>query len=306
MRFKGFDLNLLVALDALLSARSVTAAAERLHLSQPAMSAALNRLREALDDEILVPHGKRMVATVYAEQLHAAVQDLLVRIEGAVSLSTHFNPDTSERQFRIAASDYITEVLLVPVMREIVLRAPRIGIRLVPPAANVAVPFQRGEIDLIIAPKPYLMQEHPCELLFDDRFVLVGWAENPAFQTLIDRDVFFAHGHIAVEFGQDRERAYSEWQMARYAKQRRVEIVVPAFNLVAPMLIGTRRMALMHERLALAQAQRLPLAIAPNPFDFPLLEEWMQNHESRGRDAGLDWLKAVIKQVAAGQLPGKL
>jgi LysR family nod box-dependent transcriptional activator len=306
MRFKGFDLNLLVALDALLTARSVTGAAEHMHLSQPAMSAALNRLRDSLGDEILVSHGKRMVATVYAEQLHAAVQDLLVRIEGTVSLSTNFDPGTSERQFRIAASDYIAEVLLVPVMRALGALAPKIGIRIIPPGSTLALPFQRGEIDLIITPKQYLLQDHPSELLFDDRFVLVGWANNPAFRASVGKEAFFAHGHVAVELGQDRARAYSESQMAKHSKQRRVEIVVPAFTMVAPMLIGTNRMALMHERLALAQARVLPLAIRPNPFDFAKLEEWMQFHESRTRDAGLLWLKAIILEVAERRLGQEL
>ncbi|HSI16835.1 MAG TPA: LysR family transcriptional regulator, partial [Sphingomonas sp.] len=106
MRFQGLDLNLLVALDVLIEERSVSRAAERLHLSQPAMSAALRRLRDYFNDPILAAHGKKMIPTPHALRLRGALRTLLTDVERMVSLSTQFDPATSQRRFRIGTSDY--------------------------------------------------------------------------------------------------------------------------------------------------------------------------------------------------------
>ena len=125
MRFQGLDLNLLLALDVLIEERSVSRAAERLHLSQPAMSAALRRLRDYFNDPILAAHGKRMIPTPHALALREQLRALLTDIERMVSISTQFDPAQSERRFRVGASDYLTTVLftrLVPQLERVALR----------------------------------------------------------------------------------------------------------------------------------------------------------------------------------------
>ena len=116
MRFKGLDLNLLVALDALLETRSVSAAASRLNLSQPAMSAALSRLRDYFGDDLLVASGKRMYPTAYAETLYPQLKDCLAGLDSLISNPTLFDPKTSLRTFRIIGSDYVTAAALVPLI----------------------------------------------------------------------------------------------------------------------------------------------------------------------------------------------
>lgn len=108
MRFKGLDLNLLLAFDTLLHTRSVSRAADRMHLSQAAMSSALGRLREYFGDEILIVQGKRMYPTAFAESLVPRVKECLRRVKDVISTSPTFDPGTSERTFRIVVSDYIT------------------------------------------------------------------------------------------------------------------------------------------------------------------------------------------------------
>lgn len=299
MRFKGLDLNLLVALDALLEERSVTAAAERMHLSQPAMSSALGRLRRYLGDDILVPFGKRMMPTVHAEQLHRSVRALLLQVEQVLSLSTVFDPAVSQRQFRLGASDYIIEVLIGPVIGHLAAVAPGIEIAVVSPSAAMGQALLRGEIDCIITPRSYLLADHPAELLFVDRHVVVGWSGNPQMVAPITEEQFFAAGHVVAEFGADRMPAFSEQQMHGVPRARRIEVVVPSFTSVAAALIGTNRLALMHERLAIAQARTRPLVYSPIPFVFPKFEEMLQFHVTRERDAGLIWLRGVIGAVAA-------
>lgn len=298
MRFKGLDLNLLVALDALLAERSVSGAAERLHLSQPAMSAALGRLREHLDDPILLPLGRRMVPTAYAERLAAPVARLLAEIERLTTASGPFDPAESRRVFRICASDYITQVLLVPLVRELAQSAPGIGIEIIPQVEVPSVEIEKGEIDLLIAPEDYVSRQHPAEPLFRERHVVVGWRDNPAMAGPMTQERFYAQGHIVVAFGRSRTPAFAEQQMKFLGRERRVEVVAPTFSSVPALLVGTTRLAVMQRRLAAAAARLLPLATAPLPFDFPDLVETQQHHRTREGDEGLAWLRGTLRDLA--------
>src|SRR5687767_5141559 len=106
MRFERLDLNLLVALDVLIEERSVSVAANRLFLSQPALSGALNRLREYFNDELLVQSGRQMILTPKAEELRAPVREALMFIRSRITTPSDFDPATAQRKFILVASDY--------------------------------------------------------------------------------------------------------------------------------------------------------------------------------------------------------
>jgi DNA-binding transcriptional LysR family regulator len=118
MRFGRLDLNLLVALDALLTEKSVSLAADRLCLSQSATSSALGRLRDYFGDELLVVRGRQMVLTARAESLVEPVRAVLEQVRSTIAVAPQFDPATADRQIRIMASDYSTEVLLATVALE--------------------------------------------------------------------------------------------------------------------------------------------------------------------------------------------
>ncbi|WEK46309.1 MAG: LysR family transcriptional regulator [Candidatus Andeanibacterium colombiense] len=133
MRFKGLDLNLLAALSVLLEERSVSGAAARLHLSQPAISGALARLRGYFGDPLLVMQGKRMIPTAHAQALQPQLQAVLAQIDKLIAGAAQFDPPTAKRTFRISLSDYLITVLasgLVPRLRS---EAPNILLDLAPP-----------------------------------------------------------------------------------------------------------------------------------------------------------------------------
>src|SRR4029078_3421943 len=121
-----FDLNLLVALDALLTERNVTRAGNRLNLSQSAMSGALARLRHYFRDELLVPVGRQMVLAPVAEVLAEPVRDILLQIRGTLGSKPRFDPSTATRHLSLAVSDYVTEILMVDVLRSARCEAPHI------------------------------------------------------------------------------------------------------------------------------------------------------------------------------------
>lgn len=298
MRFKGLDLNLLVALDALLETRSVSTAARRLNLSQPAMSAALARLRLYLKDEVLVADGKRMLPTAYAEALAPRLKVQLRGLDALLTSSAGFDPASAERTFSIIATDYITAVVLAPLMVGLETAASGLRLEIRSPYDDSAEQLAMGRVDLLITPDGFLHPDHPVELLFEERQVLVGWSGNPLFRRRLTEAEVFDCGHVAVSFGQQRTASFADRQLALLGAARRVEATAPTFMAVPWLLRGTGRIAFMHERLARAMAETFPIAIADIPFDFPVMREMVQHHRSRGDDEGLAWMRRQILAAA--------
>jgi len=296
VRFKGLDLNLLVALDILLEERSVSRAAERMNISQPAMSGALARLRDYFRDPILVSEGKRMFPSAYAESLVPQLRASLRGLDALVS-STSFDPMTSRRTFKIIASDFIIVTLLARVIAELAEAAPAVQFDLIATDTDSTQILAEGKVDLLVMPDSMNHPDHPTQLLFEERHVVVGWNRNPLFERELTEADFLSSGHVVVAFGRGRLASFADQQLARDGKQRRVEVISGSFGNVPWLLIGTPRLALMHEQMAIAAARHFPISFAPVPFDFPLMRETMQYHAARETDDGLRWLR---DRLAAG------
>jgi LysR family transcriptional regulator, nod-box dependent transcriptional activator len=296
MRLDNFDLNLLVAFDVLLEERSVTRAASRLNLTQSAMSAALKRLREAFQDELLVLHGKRMIPTAHALTLAPEVASTISRLRSLIATGTGFDPAESKRRFRIDASDYITTVLLAPLIGTLQEEAPGVRLDLALPSAESNRRLEDGEIDLLITPDEFLEGDHPRELLFEERHVVAGWKGNPVFAGALTKDTYFASGHVVVQIF-DRD-TFIESILYQRVPGRRIEVIAQSFIQVPWLLRGTRRLSVMHERLAKVAAPVFDLAIADAPFVLPAMREMMQHHITRSNDTGLAWLRDRLTQSA--------
>lgn len=297
MRLDNFDLNLLVVFDILLEERSVTRAARRLNVTQPAISSALKRLRESFQDELLVLHGKKMIPTQHALNLAPEISAELVRLKSLLATSTRFDPATSRRRFQINASDYITTVLLVPLIEALQNEAPGIRLNLSLPGSDSSDRLEAGEIDLILTPDEFMQGDHPRELLFEERHVIVGWKDNPLLEGELSLEEFLTCGQVIVQIsGQD---TFVEASLRKRFPDRCIEVAAQSFIQVPWLLRGTQRISVMHERLAKMMAPALDLRIADLPLDVPLMREMMQYHSTREQDAGLTWLRARIKQLAA-------
>lgn len=304
MRFKRFDLNLLLALDVLLKEQSVSRAARQLNLSQPAMSAALGRLRDYFNDPILVAYGKKMLPTAHAQSLAPVVARLLTDVDALISASTVFDPATSERTFRICASDYVTTVLVGPLLAELAKEAPGVRIEISVPDDEALGKLEQGTTDLLLVPESFTSKDHPCKLLFEERHVVVGCRKNPIFRRPLTREAFFAAPHIAVTLS--HQTTFAEEQL-RMVGPRRIEMVAPSFLAVPWMLPNTDRLAVMHERLAWIMVKKLPLRMAPLPFPFPPMREMAQYHATREADGGVQWLlqrmlehATVVREASTG------
>lgn len=296
MRLDRFDLNLLVAFDILVEERNVTRAAHRLNLTQSAMSAALRRLREAFADDILVQHGKKMIPTAAALSLAPEISAMVADLRGLIARGLTFNPADSQRMFRIVASDYITTVLLGPLVARLQETAPHVRIEVTLPRNDINERLEDGDIDLIISPARFLEGPHPKELLFEERHVVVGWTGNPLIRDGLTEAVYHQAGHVTVSVS--RDGTFIENHLRDHGDRRRIEIVCAAFSQVAWMLPGTTRLALMHERLARVMAKVLPLRILEPPIALPIMQEMLQYHHARAADPGLSWLREQLRGAA--------
>ncbi len=300
MRFNRLDLNLLVVFDALLRERSVTKAARELNLSQPAMSASLARLRLYFNDDILVPQGKRMLPTAHAQNLAPMVAQALADIEMRIMGAANFDPATSQRCFRICASDYASVLLLRPLLAKLEQTAPGVRFEISAPSPEALAQLERGDIDFVLAPEQFASNEHPRHLLFEERHVVVGCRRNPVFKGELTAALFFEHGQVIM--GVDHAKSFAELEMGELNRRRRIDVICASFLTVPWMLLDTRRIAVMHERLAQLMVKQLPLAIAPLPFPFPLMREIVQYHSSRFEDHGMQWMfDALMAQAAVMQ-----
>lgn len=295
MRFKGLDLNLVPLLDTLIEQRSTIRAAEQHNLSQPAISAALQRLRIYFRDPLLVPQRRKMVPTAFALQLLPHLKVLLSDAEIIINTSSDFDPKTSQRNFRICVSDYLTIVVLGPLLQRLATEAPGLSYEFVQPADELAQQIDQGDIDLVLSPMEYLNPEHPSQILCEETYVVAGWSENPLLDRAISLEQFCAAEHVAVRIGRINRSSFAESQLRAMGIERKTVIQTTAFGLVPELLVGTRRIAIMHRRLALHAARNLPLRFGPLPFEFPPLVEGIQFHRSRINDIGLKWLVDEIR-----------
>lgn len=299
MRLGHFDLNLFIALDALLESRSITRASERLHIGVSATSSALGRLREHFGDEILVQVGRRMELTPLAQTLRAPVRDIIVRSQATVAAKSHFDPAREERRFVFNASDYATSVLLTPLAQRLESEAPGISIDVVSLGDSNLQQLDRGEVDIAIYPQRNASAAHPQEDLFEDTYTCMVWEGHELKGDSISFEEYIGARHVAAQFGDMRVPTFEHWYLATHHVARNVVVTASTFNALAFLVIGTQRIATLQARLARLYEKLLPLRLLRPPLDIPPLKLVMQWNGHKTQDAAHAWLRQRIKAVAA-------
>ena len=300
MRFKKFDLNLLVALDALLAERSVAKAATRLNLSPSATSDALARLRDSFGDPLLVQVGRRMEPTARAEALQATVRELLVQLDHTISAESAFDPAASDRSFRIYASDYTQLVLGPPLMARLAAVRCSAVLDFLPQVAQPHRDLERGEADLLVLPRQLMSPDHPHEALYEESFVCVLWQDSALARGTLTRQRYLDAGHVVMRpAATGRDSSYEDWFVKQAGVQRRVAATSYGFATTAALLVGTDLVSTMHASLARLMARMLPLALRPCPLDMPPMTQAMQWHRARSQDTGIAWLRRMLLEAAA-------
>lgn len=302
MRFERLDLNLLVALDALIEERSVSAAARRLFLSQPAVSGALNRLREYFGDDLLVPSGRQMILTPKAEELRGPVREAFNFIRAKITIPGEFDPGTAIREFKIVTSDYAFHVIVSEVIRQAAKLAPGVTFELAPTDRMATEQLERGEVDLFLTISSHMDKGHPQETLFDDEHAVIAWSQGKYGKNLTAED-FLGAGHAVAYFGPERYPAFTETYFVQQGIDRRIEVRLPTFASLPEAVIGTDRLATMYRRHAEYFERFLPIKIHDSPLPLPRVVEQIQWHSIRNNDKGLKWLLGLFLEEAARLVP---
>jgi LysR family nod box-dependent transcriptional activator len=299
MQLHHLDLNLLIALDALLTDCNITAAGRRVHLTQSAMSGALSRLREFFGDELLTPVGRKMIRTTLGERLAEPVRAILLKIQETLALVPTFDPLQSRRRFSMMMSDYVSTVLMPPVLARIEREAPHVEIEVL--SNDFSHPLEileRADVDFIIMPSMYLHKSHPSSVVFDDDYVCVAWEGNNQVRESLTVEQYFAMGHISVQFGRSNAPMADNFINSQFGKRRRVEVIAMNFNALIQYVVGTNRLAIVHRRLANYYAAHHPIRLLEPPFEIPRITESMQWHNCFDGDPGSRWLRDTILAVA--------
>lgn len=299
MRFKRLDLNLLVALDALLEEQKTTRAAQRLNVSQSAMSGMLARLRVYFEDELLVQVGRSMQRTPLGDELAEPVRDLLMQISTTIELRHEFDPATVQRHVRIAASDYQASVLVVPLIRRLRKLAPGITIELTRLAETASEMLMSGRAHIVIMPEQLIDEQLPCERLPADEFRCIAWNGHPLLGDTLDMDTFLACGHVTPVFGPARHPSLDGLFFRQHQIERKVQVITHDFESMAQIVVETDLLAIMPARLATLCAERYPIRIMAPPIALPPLQSCMQWHRSHANDPCHRWLRRQLADVAA-------
>lgn len=297
MRFRNLDLNLLVALDLLLRERNVSRAAEKMHMTQSAMSNALARLRDYFDDDLLVPVGRRMELTSRAEQLREPVRDVLVRIETSLTATPEFDPAASERTFRIFVSDYS---LTTVVPRFLELIAPQrypIRFEFRPQTDQPQRTLDSGEADLLIIPGDFAPPDHPSSVFLEEGFVCLVANGHPRIGDRLSVEDFQRERHAVMQ-PPGSATSYETLAIRRQGIERDIDVTTFSFASLPWLIAGTERIATVHERLGRQAARALPVRVLPLPFESPRMSQAMQWHRYRSSDPALRWLREMFAQAA--------
>jgi DNA-binding transcriptional LysR family regulator len=295
----GIDLNLLVALGALLEDRNLTRAGARIGLSQPAMSAALARLRKHFGDDLLARDGRGYKLTELGAQLLPTVQEALRQMEATMDRSPEFEPESSDREFSIAASDYTISILADPLLRRVKQIAPGIRLELHPIPNDMS--FSAHGIvkhDVVVGPTGYEFPGRRLEL-FRDRFVCLIDPANPRLRdgklTLED---ISALPHVQPTFGHEQPTP-ADRLLDSLGIDRHVQVTVVGWLTVPFVVAGTGLVAIVPERLARRVAETVRLAVVEPPFGQVDLIETAHWHPSRGADPAVRWLLHTLQETAA-------
>ncbi|MBD9527204.1 MULTISPECIES: LysR family transcriptional regulator [Paracoccus] len=299
MDFQPRDLGLLVSLDVLLAERSVTLAARRLGISQPAMSAQLSRLRQVFGDDLLVGNAHGMSLTLRAENMRQPLGEAIDKLRTLVSRESSFDPETDSRHFRISGTDLSLSVLLPRLMSELAARAPGVTIEAVPMALDLlAGRMERGELDFAVTSAENAPQHFPARLLAEEHFRVIWSADHPELRGPPDLEQFCRLQHVVALAPGGGIRDEVDDALFRIGKTREVGARVPSFLLVLPIIRATRMIAVVPGRLVESQPEGLNIA-AP-PLDLPNFQVFLSWHRRLHQDAACQWFRRLIAETVAG------
>jgi DNA-binding transcriptional LysR family regulator len=298
VNISGVNLNLLVAFDALFAEQSVTGAAKRVGVTQPAMSNSLAQLRALFDDQLFLRHRTGLSPTTRAKELAEPIRKGLMLLQGALA-GQSFEPATSERRFMVAASDYVELVLLPRLLGRLAKQAPHVRLQLMPWGLHEAPPgLARGELDLMLGFYDKLPPHHHEQTLFSDEYVCVVRRGHPRVKSKLTLAQYLELSHVLVSSRADSPGSVDR-ALAALGKKRTVGARVSHFLTVPVLVSQTDYVAALDRRVAEVFAAPLGLKLFAPPLKLPKGSIGQVWHEQQDGDPAQRWLRGVIASVAA-------
>jgi DNA-binding transcriptional LysR family regulator len=295
---KRIDLNLLISLEALLATCNVTKAAVRLHLSQPALSAQLNRLRELFDDPLLIPAHRGMTPTAKALDLIGPLRTALDQLRSTLHSLDNFSPSTAELTYSIACTDYIEVAVVLPLILALRKKAPavRIAVHRLDPG-RLSRQLADGDVDLAVATPdesvPHLRTKH----LFEETYVLIARRGHPHVKEGLSAEVFAGLKQLVVSPAGGGFSTPVDIALGTLGRERTVVASVASFLVVPEIVSVSDLVALVPRRLINSRLPELEV------IDVPWLSERFQVelmwHERAQGHPGQRWIRELICELMA-------
>ncbi len=301
MNIKSLDVHLLRCFEALVKERNVSRAAERLGLSQPAMSHSLARLRRVLNDPLFVRAQKEMIPTRRALDLQEPVQRLLVDVNRILALPSAFDPRTAQTTFMLTSTEYVEYVLAPALMSRLRQEAPGVAVEFrIPVRERMLEWMEQGEVDFRVSAGP--LNEIPRALhsttLFRDRLVCIAKKGHPSIKGSLTREQFFGLPHVRPRLGYGQTGLRIDKMVASHGRKLRVALLAQNFLTVSHAVARSDLIAAVPERVAQIMAQHLSLQVLDPPLDLPGMRIGVYWHERTHRQPSHRWFRQTLIEVA--------
>ena len=238
-----------------------------------------------------------MVPTPLAEELAPAISELLNIARFRIIQNDEFDPAVSSRRFKLLASDYVFDVLLARALARAARIAPGITFEISPIGPQGGRLFQKGDVDLMITVPRFSLEGYPSEQLFTDEDAVICW-KHGRYAGGIDEEAFLSADFAVAIFGEERRPSVSDMHFADMGLSLHASLLVPSFSAMPGAICGTNRIAVMHRRHARFFEGMYPLVSHPVPVGGADVSEVMQWHPLRRKDAGVRWLRQLLKDEA--------
>lgn len=308
MNINKIDLNLLIYLDVLLRECNVTRSANKLNITQPAMSNGLKRLRDLLSDPLLVRTSEGMKPTEKALRLQPIVRKVLLELEEALQPEADFNEKTSTRVFRIMASDYATSTVIPSLLNRLREHAPGVTLDIMTPSDVTFHDVEAGKIDMAINRFEELPQSFHQKNVWQDSFVCVMSSKNPLRNNL-DLEAYLGSQHIWVSktgfgigVGMDptdvQKLGWVDESLQALGKTRSIRVFTRSYHTAMHLSLEQDLIATLPRKVAMVNRNNPDLVIVEPPFHIPDIELKMIWSPLLHHDASHIWFRKQVIQVA--------
>jgi DNA-binding transcriptional LysR family regulator len=300
--FASLDLNLLRVFDAIYTTHSVTIASSTLHLTQPAVSKQLNRLREIFEDPLFVRTVEGMAPTPRAEALAGPIHRALTDVRSAFDSQVGFDPSASERTFRIFMNDAGQMALLPRVLTVLAAEAPRVNIETVqmPTARMRGVGLESGDVDLAVGYFENFDGSIRCQVLFEEQYVGIVRENHPDIRDTLSFEQFLHASHLVYQpagGGHASQESFVDKAFWAAGVHRRVAVRLAHAVGISSMVSNTDHLVVIPHRLALACARLVPVRILELPIEIPHFKVTQYWHDRFHADPGNQWLRNIFRRL---------